>query len=340
MTSPVIVDIGATVTRVTVVHNGHHRLHRASSRSAETCSPRTSPASSTCRSEEAEAAKRVGNLPENFGPDVLQPVQREDRAGDPARAAVLLHLDPVQQGRPHPAHRRLAPCSTGWRRWSPSAPRSTRWSRTRSRTWRCPRKIKPRQLTIDAPSLMVACGLRDAEVRPVMIRVNLLPHREEKRQAPPAAVRRPRRHRLGRSACSWRRPCWLFLDQQVTAAAGERRLHEEPRSPSSTSRSRRSARSARKPPRCSPRSRWSKACRATARSPCSCSTSLLRQLPEGVYLEGGQAGRRQGQRDGLRAVERARLDASCATSAPRPTSRTPSWSRSRPCPRPTSRAAA
>ena len=44
-------------------------------------------------------------------------------------------------------------------------------------------RIRPRQLAADAPLLLIACGPGAARVRIAMIRVNLLPHREQKRQA-------------------------------------------------------------------------------------------------------------------------------------------------------------
>src|SRR5258706_13669933 len=68
----VTVDIGATVTRVTVVHEGQTVYTRdqkigGAGLSQDIARQFDMPV------EEAEAAKRVGNLPENYGPDVLQP---------------------------------------------------------------------------------------------------------------------------------------------------------------------------------------------------------------------------------------------------------------------------
>jgi len=108
--------------------------------------------------EEAEAAKRVGNLPENFGPDVLQPfnekivleIQRAlqffftstqfnkvDHILLTGGSAMLDGLEEMVNQRTQ-VHTVVA---------NPFA------------NMALSSKIKPRQLTIDAPSLMVACGL-------------------------------------------------------------------------------------------------------------------------------------------------------------------------------------
>jgi type IV pilus assembly protein PilM len=67
-----IVDIGATVTRVTVVHNAQTVYTREQQIGGQTLTQDIA-RQFDMPPEEAEAAKRVGNLPENFGPDVLQP---------------------------------------------------------------------------------------------------------------------------------------------------------------------------------------------------------------------------------------------------------------------------
>src|SRR6187401_3615327 len=148
----VVVDIG-----VTVVHEGQTVYTReqqigGTQLTADIARQFDMPA------EEAEAAKRVGNLPENYGPDVLQPFNEK----------IVLEIQPALQF-----------CFT-----------STQFSkvdhilltggcamldgleemvaqRTQVHTvvanpfanMALSSKIKPRQLTIDAPSLMVACGL-------------------------------------------------------------------------------------------------------------------------------------------------------------------------------------
>src|SRR5215212_1623177 len=67
----VIVDIGATVTRVTVVHEGQTVYTREQQIGGAQLSQDIA-RQFDMPVEEAEAAKRVGNLPENYGPDVLQ----------------------------------------------------------------------------------------------------------------------------------------------------------------------------------------------------------------------------------------------------------------------------
>ena len=109
--------------------------------------------------EEAEAAKRVGNLPENFGPDVLQPfnekivleIQRAlqffftstqfnkvDHILLTGGCAMLDGLEEMVAQRTQVAHRRREPVREHGAVVQDQAARSC---------------------TIDAPSLMVACGL-------------------------------------------------------------------------------------------------------------------------------------------------------------------------------------
>jgi len=161
----VIVDIGATVTRRLGGPQRPDRIYpRAADRRQNPAHPGTSPGSSTCRWKRAEAAKARSAKPcrRNFGPDVLQPFKREDRAGDPGGARcsssststqfnkvdhILLTggsamLDGLEE--------MVAQADPGPHRGREPVREHGRWVRP---------KIKPRQLTIDAPSLMVACGL-------------------------------------------------------------------------------------------------------------------------------------------------------------------------------------
>src|SRR6266851_5396645 len=153
----VVVDIGATVTRVSVMNNGQTVYTReqqigGNALTADIARQFDMPV------EEAEAAKRVGNLPENFGPDVLQPfnekivleIQRAlqffftstqfnkvDHILLTGGSAMLDGLEEMVNQRTQ-VHTVVA---------NPFA------------NMALSSKIKPRQLTIDAPSLMVACGL-------------------------------------------------------------------------------------------------------------------------------------------------------------------------------------
>jgi type IV pilus assembly protein PilM len=107
--------------------------------------------------EEAEGAKRNSSLPENYESDLLRPSWTRWRSKCPG-AAVLLHLHPVQPGRPHRARRGL--------RGHPGSGRDGRGADPGGYPDRQPfanmslsSKIRPKNLTADAPALLVACGL-------------------------------------------------------------------------------------------------------------------------------------------------------------------------------------
>ena len=153
----VIVDIGATVTRVTVLHNGQTVYTREQQIGGNQLTQDIARAFDM-PPEEAEAAKRVGSLPENYGPDVLAPfnekivleIQRAlqffftstqfnkvDHILLTGGCAMLDGLEEMVSQRTQ-VHTLVA---------NPFA------------NMALSSKIKPRQLTLDAPSLMVACGL-------------------------------------------------------------------------------------------------------------------------------------------------------------------------------------
>jgi len=153
----VIVDIGATITRVAVLHNGQTVYTREQQIGGNLLSQEVA-RHFDMPPEEAEAAKRVGNLPENYGPDVLGPfiekivleIQRAmqffftstqfnkvDHILLTGGCAMLDGLEEMVATRTQ-VHTLVA---------NPFA------------NMALSSKIKPRQLTVDAPSLMVACGL-------------------------------------------------------------------------------------------------------------------------------------------------------------------------------------
>jgi hypothetical protein len=176
----VIVDIGATVTRVTVVHEGQTVYTREQQIGGAQLSQDIA-RQFDMPVEEAEAAKRVGNLPENFGPDVLQPfnekivleIQRAlqffftstqfskvdhilvtGRLGDARRP----------RGDDRPAH--------------PGPYRGGESVRQHGAV------LEDQAAPAHHRRAVAHGGVRpgDAQVRPLMIRINLLPHREEKRK--------------------------------------------------------------------------------------------------------------------------------------------------------------
>ena len=132
--------------------------------------------------EEAESAKKNAGLPENYDADVLQPFM-ETLALEVTRAlqffftstsynqvdqivlaggcALLPGLDELVAKR--------AGVDTVVANPFASMAASDR--------------VRPRQLAADAPLLLIACGLAMRRLRVIMVRINLLPHREQKRQA-------------------------------------------------------------------------------------------------------------------------------------------------------------
>jgi len=153
----VIVDIGATVTRVTVVNSGNTVYTREQQIGGNLLTQDIA-RQFDMPVEEAEAAKRVGNLPENFGPDVLQPfnekivmeIQRAlqffftstqyhsiDHILLAGGSAVIPGLDAVVNARTQVATSVASPFAS-----MQTSPR-----------------VQLKRLMIDAPSLIVACGL-------------------------------------------------------------------------------------------------------------------------------------------------------------------------------------
>ena len=142
--------------------------------------------------EEAENAKRSGGLPDDFEAEVLRPFM-ENLATEVQRALQFFFTStPVPQRRPHPARRRLGRDS------GPGRGRDTRSAQVPTIVAQSLR----RDADLAARAAEAADGRRavadrrlrpgDAQVRSGMsVRVNLLPHREERRKrAAPAFLRR------------------------------------------------------------------------------------------------------------------------------------------------------
>jgi len=153
----VIVDIGATVTRVTVVHNGQTVYTReqqigGNSLTQDIARQFDMPV------EEAEAAKRVGNLPENFGPDVLQPFN-EKIVLEIQRALQFFFTSTQFNKVDHILLTGGCAMLDGLEEMVAQRTQVHTVVANPFANMALSSKIKPRQLTIDAPSLMVACGL-------------------------------------------------------------------------------------------------------------------------------------------------------------------------------------
>jgi type IV pilus assembly protein PilM len=153
----VIVDIGATVTRVTVVHNGQTVYTREQQIGGQSLTQDIA-RQFDMPLEEAEAAKRVGNLPENFGPDVLQPFN--EKIVLEIQRALQFFFTSTQFNKVD--HILLTGGSAMLDGLEEMVAQRTQVHTVVANPFAnmaLSSKIKPRQLTIDAPSLMVACGL-------------------------------------------------------------------------------------------------------------------------------------------------------------------------------------
>jgi type IV pilus assembly protein PilM len=153
----VIVDIGATITRVTVLHNGQTVYTREQQIGGNLLTQEVA-RHFDMPPEEAEAAKRVGNLPENFGPDVLGPFN--EKIVLEIQRAMQFFFTSTQFNKVD--HILLTGgCATldGLEEMVASRTQVHTLVANPFANMALSSKIKPRQLTVDAPSLMVACGL-------------------------------------------------------------------------------------------------------------------------------------------------------------------------------------
>ncbi len=174
-----LVDIGAHVTHFYVLRNDQFLFSRDQAFGGNQLTHDIQRAFNLSP-EEAESAKKNQGLPENYDTDVLQPFM-ETLALEVTRAlqffftstsysqvdqivlsgggALLPGLDELVAKRAGVATVVANPFAT----------------------MAASDSIRPRQLAQDAPLLLIATRPRHAELR--MIRINLLPHREQKRQA-------------------------------------------------------------------------------------------------------------------------------------------------------------
>ena len=184
-----MVDVGANVMNVTVLRNDQSVYTREQAFGGNQLT-QDIVSRYGMSPEEAENAKRSGGLPDDFEAEVLRPfmenlsmeVQRAlqffftstqyhavDHILLAGGSAVIPGLDEVVQ-HAHPGA--VAP------------------SPTRSPPMQTSPRIQLKRLMVDAPSLIVACGLAMRRFDPAMsARINLLPHREERRKRARAALR-------------------------------------------------------------------------------------------------------------------------------------------------------
>src|SRR6202158_4959179 len=150
-------DIAATVTRVTVVHNGQTVYTREQQIGGNSLTQDIA-RQFDMPPEEAEAAKRVGNLPENFGPDVLQPFN-EKIVLEIQRALQFFFTSTQFNKVDHILLTGGCAMLDGLEEMVAQRTQVHTVVANPFANMALSSKIKPRQLTIDAPSLMVACGL-------------------------------------------------------------------------------------------------------------------------------------------------------------------------------------
>jgi type IV pilus assembly protein PilM len=153
----VIVDIGATVTRVTVLHNGQTVYTREQQIGGNQLTQDIA-RQFDMPPEEAEAAKRVGSLPENYGPDVLAPFN-EKIVLEIQRALQFFFTSTQFNKVDHILLTGGCAMLDGLEEMVAQRTQVHTLVANPFANMALSSKIKPRQLTMDAPSLMVACGL-------------------------------------------------------------------------------------------------------------------------------------------------------------------------------------
>src|SRR5882757_181 len=139
----VIVDIGATVTRVTVVHNGQTVYTREQQIGGNSLT---------------QDIARQFDMPEDFGPDVLQPFN-EKIVLEIQRALQFFFTSTQFNKVDHILLTGGCAMLDGLEEMVAQRTQVHTVVANPFANMALSSKIKPRQLTIDAPSLMVACGL-------------------------------------------------------------------------------------------------------------------------------------------------------------------------------------
>jgi type IV pilus assembly protein PilM len=152
-----IVDIGAQTTRVTVMHEDQQVYSREQQLGGYQLTQDIS-RQFGMPIEEAEVAKRSGGLPDNFGPDVLQPFN-EKVVLEISRALQFFFTSTQFNKVDHILLCGGCAMLEGLEEMVSQRTQVHTIVANPFANMALSSKIKPRQLTIDAPSLMVACGL-------------------------------------------------------------------------------------------------------------------------------------------------------------------------------------
>jgi type IV pilus assembly protein PilM len=108
--------------------------------------------------EEAEVAKKTGGLPENYGPDVLQPFN-EKIVLEISRALQFFFTSTRFSAVDHIVLTGGCAMLDGLEQMVAQRTQVHTLVANPFANMALSAKIKPRQLTVDAPALMIACGL-------------------------------------------------------------------------------------------------------------------------------------------------------------------------------------
>ncbi|MFO0113783.1 MAG: type IV pilus assembly protein PilM, partial [Betaproteobacteria bacterium] len=152
-----IVDIGAQTTRVTVMHEEQQVYSREQQLGGYQLTQDIS-RQFGMPIEEAEVAKKTGGLPENYGPDVLQPFN-EKIALEISRALQFFFTSTQFSKVDHIVLSGGCANLEGLEEMVAQRTQAHTVVANPFANMALSSKIKPRQLKVDAPALMIACGL-------------------------------------------------------------------------------------------------------------------------------------------------------------------------------------
>lgn len=152
-----LVDIGASAMHLTVLKNGQQVYAREQAFGGGQLTQDIA-RHYGMNQEEAEAAKRTGNLPEGYEAELLVPFM-ENLALEVSRALQFFFTSTQFSKVDHIVLAvAVLPFTASMKWWRP-APSSILWWRTHLPIWCCPTGYAPVRLLTDASALMVACGL-------------------------------------------------------------------------------------------------------------------------------------------------------------------------------------
>jgi type IV pilus assembly protein PilM len=152
-----IVDIGAQTTRVTIMHEDQQVYQREQQLGGFQLTQDIS-RQFGMPIEEAEVAKKTGGLPENYGPDLLQPFN-EKIVLEISRALQFFFTSTQFNKVDHIVLSGGCAMLEGLEEMVTNRTQVHTVVANPFANMALSSKIKPRQLTVDAPALMVACGL-------------------------------------------------------------------------------------------------------------------------------------------------------------------------------------